>query len=404
MDNQVRLRTGSTKRKKRGDLKSLGVIAPQPSWLGKVSIVIPAYNEAKRLPGSMRALLDEVPGSQECEIVIVDDGSSDGTSEVARAALEPFARAKLLSLPRHRGKGAALRSGMGCCTGESVVLMDADMASNPCWLNDAVALLNTQGKDCGMIVGSRAHPDSTIGAHPIHRTITGRVFNAMTRGISGLHNKDTQCGSKALRGSLAALVSTLCSVEGFAFDVEAILLARALGYHVEELAVEWHHVGGSHVNWLRDPLVMTLEVAKATMRIRPNSPVSVLEVTWSSNVAASPETAQRSLDDLLRAQLRAGTLVVSTREAALIVHAGSASISHREELMHVGKRLSLATNDLKVEPYTISLAELGQWARGGQAWLVPSRSGRDLRGDVMIEPAGRRLRGASTTTNSLAAC
>jgi dolichyl-phosphate beta-glucosyltransferase len=405
MNSELRLKTRSARKKTRGDLKSFGATEPESNRLEKVSIVIPAYNEAKRLPESMRALLDEVPGSQECEIVIVDDGSSDDTCEVARAALEPFARARLLSLPRHHGKGAALRSGIGSCTGESVVLMDADMASNPSWINNAVALLDSLGGDCGMVIGSRAHPDSKIGAHPIHRTMAGKIFNALTRSISGLDTKDTQCGSKALRGSLAALVSTLCSVEGFAFDVEAILLTKALGYQVEELAVEWHHVGGSHVNWLQDPLVMTMEVAKAKRRVRPDRPLSVLEVRWSStNIAVSQAAAQESLDDLLKQQLRAGTLVVSTAEAALIVQACSSRVSHREELSRVRERLSRTAKDLRLEPRTLSLANLGQWARRGHAWLVPSRFERDLRGDLVSKSGARTSRGASTTTNSLAAC
>jgi len=405
MNSELRLRTRPRPNENQRVLHDVDSL--HFSCLEDVSIVIPTYNEAGRLASSMKSLLDEVPGSRTCEVIVVDDGSSDDTCQVALTSLEPFDNPKLVSLPENRGKGAAIRCGLQSCTRESVVIMDADMASSPTWLNDAIALLHAN-EDLGLVIGSRAHPDSRIGAHPLHRTIAGRVFNSLTRALSGLQAKDTQCGSKAVNGSLAALMSALCSVEGFAFDVEAILLARALGYEVEELPVEWHHVQGSHVRWMRDPLVMTLEVAKARRRIQPESPVASLRVTWSRARETSKEHDRQALADLLMRQLRAGTLVISTNDGALIVRSEGLGVPERDELERVGERLRMASTELKVEPCTLTLAELGEGARKGRAWLVPSRQEKGKpSASASISSPEQNLqvsKDVSTTTKHLTAC
>jgi len=229
-----------------------------------LSVVIPAFNEAARLPGTLRVLAERFAGSA-TEIVVVDDGSADDTAEVARAASTEALPVTVLRLPRNRGKGAAVRAGVAATTGDAVLYMDADLATDLGTLDDFLGRL----ADADVVVGSRAVPGARVHNTTALRTVMGRTFNRMVRVVARLDVHDSQCGFKAFRGDVARLLFSLGEVDGFAFDPEILVLARILGYRVTEVPVDWTAVDGSSVRPLRDSLVTGGALVRVVVRRRP---------------------------------------------------------------------------------------------------------------------------------------
>lgn len=229
-----------------------------------LSIVIPAYNEAARLPGTLRALATRFEGTA-TEIVVVDDGSADETTEVARAASTAGLSVTAIRLPENRGKGAAVRTGVAATTGDAVLYMDADLATDLSGLDGFLARL----ADADIVVGSRAVPGARVHNTTALRTVMGRTFNGMVRLIARLDVHDSQCGFKAYRGDVARLLFALGEVDGFAFDPEVLVTARILGYRVVEVPVDWTAVDGSSVRPLRDSLRTGIALLRIVVRHRP---------------------------------------------------------------------------------------------------------------------------------------
>ena len=228
-----------------------------------LSIVIPAYNESARLPGTLRALTDRFGGSG-TEIVVVDDGSADDTAEVARAASTPELEFTVLRLPVNRGKGAAVRTGVAATTGEVVLYMDADLATDLGGLEEFLGHLAT----ADVVVGSRAVPGAHVHNTTALRTVMGRTFNRMVRLIARLDVHDSQCGFKAYRGDVGRLLFSLSEVDGFAFDPEVLVIARMLGYRIVEVPVDWTAVDGSSVRPLKDSAVTGAALLATVVRRR----------------------------------------------------------------------------------------------------------------------------------------
>ena len=229
-----------------------------------LTIVIPAYDEAARLPDTL-ARLDAYFAPRDIEIVVVDDGSTDGTADVARRAVPGRTPPTVIVLPENRGKGAAVRAGVAASTGSCVIYMDADLATDISDLNDFLKLL----VDHDVVVGSRAVPGATVHNTTWLRTVMGRTFNRLVRILTRLEVHDSQCGYKAFRGDAARLVFALSSVDGFAFDPEVLMIARALGLSVTEVPVDWTAVGGSSVRPVRDSLVTGVALLRVVWRVRP---------------------------------------------------------------------------------------------------------------------------------------
>lgn len=230
-----------------------------------LSIVIPAYNEATRLPRTLAALrerfTDPVP-----EVVVVDDGSADGTAAVARAAATGSFPVVVLALPANRGKGAAVRAGVAATTGAAVLVMDADLATDLAAVDPALARI---GPDADIVVGSRAVPGSSVhGATGLRRTM-GRTFNRLVRTVTRLEVHDSQCGFKVFRGDVGRLLFALSEVDGFAYDPEVLILARILGYPMVEIPVDWTAVEGSTVRPVRDSLATGVALCRIVARRRP---------------------------------------------------------------------------------------------------------------------------------------
>ncbi len=231
-----------------------------------LSIVIPAFNEAARLPGTLRALADRFGGTP-TEVVVADDGSTDATSAVATSASSPALPVRVVRLPENRGKGAAVRAGVAETTGAVVLFMDADLATDLGAVDAVLARLGT----ADVVVGSRAVPGSRVHDTTALRTAMGRTFNGLVRVVTRLDVHDSQCGFKAYRGDVARLLFSLSEVDGFAFDPEVLLMARILGYRIVEVPVDWTAIAGSSVRPLRDSAVTGAALVRLVLVRRPGA-------------------------------------------------------------------------------------------------------------------------------------
>jgi hypothetical protein len=231
---------------------------------GCVSIVIPAFNEEDRLQESLPGLREVVEHETDVEVIVVDDGSTDCTAEVASSILDGMARSSVVRLPWNSGKGAAWSAGVTMARGEYVVLADADLSGDVSGLPRLIAALDS----AEVAIGSRALPDSNVTGIPAVRKLTSKAFSGFARRVAGIHTTDSQCGFKAFRASTAKLLFHLAKTSGFAVDVEILALARLLGYRVVEVPIVWNGVDGTHVRPLRDPMAMAIDVVRTRRRCR----------------------------------------------------------------------------------------------------------------------------------------
>lgn len=226
-----------------------------------LSVVIPAYDEAVRVGPSLRRAAAYLGGRGVAhELLVVDDGSRDGTAEVAAAA-----GARVLRHDRNRGKGAAVRTGVLASTGARVLLADADF-STPI---EEIEKLEPHLREADLVVGSRAVAGSVITERqPIYRELMGKTFNLLIRGLGVRGFHDTQCGFKLARGETARALCAELTVAGFAYDVELIWLALARGRRVAEVGVIWANSPDSRVRPIRSSLEMIRDVLRMRWRHR----------------------------------------------------------------------------------------------------------------------------------------
>ncbi|MBI2158861.1 MAG: glycosyltransferase family 2 protein [Candidatus Rokubacteria bacterium] len=228
------------------------------------SVVIPAFNEADRLP----RYLDEVVGyfegrGEPSEVIVVDDGSTDGTPEVVEARHHPSVR--VLRLGRNSGKGAAVRAGMLAARGAFRLFTDADGATPIAELKRLEPAL-AAGAD--VAVGSRVlvDPAVSVAARP-HRVAAGRVFNWLVARLGVRAVADSQCGFKAFTAAAAERLFGPLRTRGFGFDVELLLQARAAGYRIVEVPVNWADQPGSKVTVLRHGPGMVWQILQVRLRM-----------------------------------------------------------------------------------------------------------------------------------------
>ena len=230
------------------------------------SVVIPAFNEAARLPRYLEEVVSYLGTRGEpWEVLVVDDGSTDGTAEVARAMGARCPQVHLVRQPVNAGKGAAVRAGMLAARGAWRMFTDADGATPIAECKRLEAAL-AAGAD--VAIGSRAMAAAGIVVRARqHRVMAGRVFNALAErlGLAGI--RDSQCGFKAFTAAAAADLFPRLTTAGFGFDVELLLRARARGWRVVEVAVNWEDQPASKVGVLRDGPRMLWQIFAARRRV-----------------------------------------------------------------------------------------------------------------------------------------
>ncbi|MBI3846423.1 MAG: glycosyltransferase family 2 protein [Planctomycetes bacterium] len=228
-----------------------------------LSVVIPAYNEAQRIGPSLERVHAHLESrGKPYEVLVVNDGSLDATGDQVQRFVASHSRFRLLTFSPNHGKGWAVRTGILAAAGDPVLFADADL-STPIDVVDRFEAALASGHD--VAIASRTHRDTVIvGWNPWYRRLSGRTFNAVIRMLTGLSVRDTQCGFKAFRRVAAQAIFRRARIDGFAFDVEALYLAKKLEYRVTELPIRWENADDSKVNVARDSWPMVREV----MRIR----------------------------------------------------------------------------------------------------------------------------------------
>lgn len=231
----------------------------------RLSVVIPAYNEASRIERTLERTVAFLDGRGESwEIVVADDGSRDETPAIVGRyiAAHGDAAVRLVALPENRGKGAALRAGVAATRGLRVLLMDADSATP---VEELEALARALDEGYKVATGSRAVATSNVTRPQSSlRVLLGRAGNLWIRSLAvpGVH--DTQCGFKLFEGDVARELFARCREDRFGIDIEVLCLARRkLGLDIAEVGVRWEHQEGSKVRWkdYLDVLVKTPRIA-----------------------------------------------------------------------------------------------------------------------------------------------
>jgi dolichyl-phosphate beta-glucosyltransferase len=232
----------------------------------ELSLVIPAFDEARRLPGSLRAALTFLEAhGRPFEVIVVDDGSRDDTAGVATEILAPLGgRGRLLRLAPNRGKGAAVRTGVRAALGDQVLVSDADL-STPIEELARLERAHLEGND--IVIGSRAVAGANIEVHqPVFRESMGRFFNLLVRLLLVPSLHDTQCGFKLFSREAALGAFSRARLDGFSFDVEVLFIATRQGRRIAEVPVTWRNDAASRVTLGRGVMAF-LDL----LRIRSNS-------------------------------------------------------------------------------------------------------------------------------------
>ncbi len=223
--------------------------APRPD----LSIIIPAYNEARRLPESIARLQDYLQKQPFLsEVLIVDDGSTDSTAAVVRSWMGRWHALRLIQAP-HQGKGGAVRAGALAAQGAWVYLADADF-SVP--VEEISRFLEEPPPREDLRIGSREAPGAHRFGEPYFRHVMGRIFNLVVRALVVPGISDTQCGFKLLRREVALDLFLHQTITGWGFDVELLYIAHMRGYRIREIPVPWYYRTGSKVRPARDTIGM----------------------------------------------------------------------------------------------------------------------------------------------------
>jgi len=231
-----------------------------------ISVVIPAYNEALRIGGTLekvRQYLDT--RSFPCELIVVDDGSRDEMPELLAVYCERHPATRVLRNEPNRGKGYSVRRGVLDARGKFVLFTDADLSAPIEETNKLLAAIESESADAA--VGSRALDRRLIGVHqPWRRETAGRVFNLLVRFFTGLKIQDTQCGLKLFRRETTRRAFELQTVTGFGFDPELLFLIEHLGGKISEVPVRWNDNPATKVHFLRDSTRMFFDLVALRWR------------------------------------------------------------------------------------------------------------------------------------------
>ncbi len=225
------------------------------------SFVIPAYNESERLSTSLPKVLDYIhQRGLNAEVIVVNDGSVDGTAGIVRGFAVTNPEIRLLENPGNRGKGYSVRNGMLHSRGDVLLFTDADLSSP---IYEAEKLFNAIAQGADIAIGSRwLRAELQTERQPWHRQLYGRLFNLALRVVLGLRYYDTQCGLKAFARPAALTIFSRQRIERWGFDPELLFLGNKFKLRTVEVPVEWAHDHRSRINPLRDGFNMGVEMLK----------------------------------------------------------------------------------------------------------------------------------------------
>ena len=229
----------------------------------QLSIVVPCYNEEQRLPRTIEQIEQYLAGKGlSYELILVDDGSTDGTRQVMDSAAERSRSVRLEALPQNRGKGRALAEGVAAATGAEILVTDADL-STP--IEELDKLRAELGKGAGVAIASRALRGSRVEvSQPIYRVLMGKAFNLLVQAVLLPGIWDTQCGFKLFRADVAHDVFAALTTDGFGYDPEVLYRAKKRGVKIAEVPVVWRNSAPTKVN----PIKSSLDMFRHVLRIR----------------------------------------------------------------------------------------------------------------------------------------
>ncbi len=227
----------------------------------KLSVVVPCYNEEQRLRRSIELVERYLDArSESYELILVDDGSADGTRKVMEQAAAHHAGVRIVAMPRNRGKGRALAEGVKASHGETVLVTDADL-STP--IDELEKLEAALASGAGIAIASRSIKGSRVElAQPIYRVLMGKAFNLIVQAVLLPGIWDTQCGFKLFRGDVARDVFANLTTDGFGYDPEVLYLAKRKGVRIAEVPVVWRNSTPTKVMAVRSSLDMFGHVLK----------------------------------------------------------------------------------------------------------------------------------------------
>lgn len=229
----------------------------------ELSVVIPCYNEEQRLPRTIEQIERYLDGKgASYEIVLVDDGSSDGTRMIMDAAAERNGAVRVEALPHNRGKGRALAVGVAVAQGGEILVTDADLSTPIEELDDLQAAL---AGGAGVAIASRALRQSRVEiSQPIYRVLMGKVFNLLVQAVLLPGIWDTQCGFKLFRADVAHDAFAGLSTDGFGYDPEVLYRVRRKGVKIAEVPVVWRNSSPTKVSAMRS----SFDMFKHVLRVR----------------------------------------------------------------------------------------------------------------------------------------
>jgi dolichyl-phosphate beta-glucosyltransferase len=255
-----------------------------------LSVVIPAYNEERRIGPTVRAVLDFLTREgRSGEVVLVDDGSADATCTLVRGLADADDRVRLIRLPRNRGKGYAVRTGVLSALGERILFADADGAAP---IEEVARLERALDAGAAIAIGSRALPSPGVRVEALlGRRVAGRIFHQLVKWLAVRGVADTQCGFKLFTADAARDLFSRMLMDGFSFDVELLVIARRRGLRVAEVPVDWTHQPGSRIDVAADGLRM----ARDLFRIRALALRGIYDRPQSAAGAiATPRSVRRA--------------------------------------------------------------------------------------------------------------